>query len=274
MKKILYVLACLLIVFGGGCQTASVPPTSSAPQSSQPPCPYPPLPEQRGRPEYYYREIFFELVDDGDQKYQLHQPAQKEEGKKYPVLIHLHCLGEAETTETYPFTQVTGDYLIKPLIQLVNTHPETYECYAVLPVDHNPTNVRRIVDRLVKYEQADPDRIYLTGTSLGGFGTCNFMFSFPDMLACAVPISGCTLNTGRIERILDLPIRIYHSADDPVVSVSGARALYQALKQAGSEQVTYYELNGYGHMAWNYAHKAELIEWMFLQNRSTRTLRE
>lgn len=266
MKRLLICLCALLLLLCTGCPRPSPVGPESEPAPSQP---WPDLPQQRGRPGYYYREIFFEKVEDGVQTYQLHQPAEKEKGKRYPILIHLHCLGESEGTARYPITKVTGDYLIAPLIKLVNEQPEIFECYTVLPVDATSLNIRRIIERLVTYEQGDPDRVYLTGTSLGGFGTCDYMFTFPETLACAVPISGCTVGADAAP-LVDLPVRIYHSADDPVVSVVTAQQLHQALKAAGSTKVEYFELRGYGHMAWNYAHKPELLEWMFKQNRKDR----
>lgn len=257
-----------ILLFLCGCHSQT--PSSAAPQSSQPSCPYPPLPEQRGAVGSYTRENFFTLVDDGDQMYQLHQPAQKEQGKKYPIVIQLHGAGEAGNVRNYPQTLVIGETLFEPLRNMINRDADTYECYAVMPINYTSTNIRRIIERLVRYEQGDADRVYLTGISAGGFGTCRFMYSFPEMLACAVPVCGCTQNKERVEALTDLPIRIYHSTDDTVVSITTSRGFYNLLKQAGSEKVTFYELKGYGHAAWNAAYNTETVKWMFLQNRSDR----
>lgn len=226
-----------------------------------------PYPTPRGEPGKYTRSNFFDLVSDDIQEYQIHQPAKKVPGVKYPVLIHLHGSGEGGDTRRYPERTLTGSILIDDLISKINRSPDEYECYMVLPIDYSTYKIKLIVDRLINEEDADPDRIYITGASNGGQTSCNFMFSYPDVPAAVVPICGCVTGPYEIDKILNIPIRIYHSADDNVISVETSRGLYHALVDAGAKNVQYFECNGYKHRCWEYAHRTDMLDWMFQQNR-------
>lgn len=265
MKRFTLLLCVAVMLLSCACSRQPCDVSASSNSS-----PYPDLPQQGGQAGDYSRKIFMELVDDGTQMYQLHQPAHKEKGRKYPIVIQLHGSGEANFVKQYPNSSVIADFLFDPLMKMINQDPDTYECYAVLPVNPTSTNLRRIIERLVTYEQGDPDRVYLTGTSMGGFNTCQFMYTFPDMLACAVPVCGCRVNRDRMEPLLDLPMRIYHSVDDEVVPISSSRAFYNVLSETGEHKARLIELQGYGHAAWMAAYQPETIRWMFLQNRKDR----
>jgi len=120
---------------------------------------------------------------------------------------------------------------------------------------------------LVEEQSADSNRVYLTGVSMGGFAVSGFIFAYPDVPACAVMICGCSYDSDRVSDIIDIPIRIYHSDDDNIVSVDVSRGFYDGLIQSGGEKAEYFETTGYRHSCWNYAYNNDLIEWMWLQNK-------
>lgn len=226
-----------------------------------------PYPTPRGEPGKYTEKNFFDLVSDDIQQYQIHQPAKKDSGKKYPVLIHLHGAGEAVDTRDYPSMGYTGTPLINNLIASINDNPDQYEAYMILPVDYSVSKVYLIIERLIFEEDADPNRIYITGGSKGGMASCSFMFTYPDIPAAVVPIAGGQVERNKIKQVLNIPIRIYHSSDDYSVPVETSRELYRALVSAGAKNVEYFECKGYGHKAWVYAGKTDMLIWMFQQNR-------
>ncbi|MCL2884101.1 MAG: hypothetical protein FWF49_01270 [Oscillospiraceae bacterium] len=253
--------------------------TSAATTTAQPtaatttePIVYPPYPAQQGAPGSYTPQNFFNPINDGYNEYKLHRPAAPQAGKKYPVLICLHGAGEGGNVRAYPNVSLTSSIILDNLRNKINSDPAAYESYVVLPIDYNIYGIKDIVDRLISQEQADPDRIYITGCSLGGITTCDFILVYPTVPACAVPVCGCDYSPRRASGILDLPIRVYHSADDPVVSVSSSRDFYNKLKALGDTHIEYFETNGYGHYCWEYAYNTDVLEWMYKQNRQTRTL--
>ncbi|MCL2884184.1 MAG: prolyl oligopeptidase family serine peptidase [Oscillospiraceae bacterium] len=234
---------------------------------------YPPYPAQQGVPGSYTPQNFFNLVTDGFRgMYQLHRPAAPQAGKKYPVLICLHGAGEGNNVRAYPNVSLTSSIILDNLRDKINSNPAQYESYVVLPIDYTVQGIKAIIDRLVSQEQADPDRIYITGCSMGGFTTCDFIFAYPAVPACAVPVCGCNYYPELAKGILNMPIRVYHSADDPVVSVSTSRDFYKNLKALGDTNIAYFETNGYGHGCWEYAYRTDVLEWMYKQNRQIHAL--
>lgn len=219
----------------------------------------------------YTRENFFTLVQDGSTKYQLHRPAEPEKGKKYPILISLHGSGNHDFVEAYPKKGSVG--LIEDFIDDVNEDPKQYESYVVMTVTPGwgpaPQTVKSIIDKLVKEEAADPDRVYIYGVSMGGFATSDFIMTYPDTAAAAVLICGASdLSSANAKKLVDLPLRLYHSDDDPTVGVGASRSFYNKLLGEGAKNAEYFELTGYGHTAWLYAYKSDMVEWMFKQSKN------
>ncbi len=135
----------------------------------------------------------------------------------------------------------------------------------------------------------DPDRVYLTGLSLGGYGTWAFAYREPDRFAALVPVCG-GVSPGRRSRLgvpdwhpaavhpedpwtetaralRDVPIWIFHGADDRTVPAEESRRMAAALEAAGSPP-RYTEYAGVGHDSWVRAYREDgLYEWLFAQRR-------
>ena len=94
----------------------------------------------------------------------------------------------------------------------------------------------------------DPDRVYLTGQSLGGHGTWDIISKRPDLFAAAVPLCG-NGNPSRVAAARRLPIWAFHGAQNPLVPVTGSRDLVAALRAVGSP-VKYTEYPDVGHDVW------------------------
>lgn len=224
-----------------------------------------------GEPGTYTRNNFFTLIEDGDIKYQLHRPAKPEEGKKYPIFIRLHGHELHDFVETYPTMGSLG--LIEDFIDKVNINPEQYESYVVMTISPEwgpkPHVIKHIIEQLIQEESIDSDRIYIYGFSMGGYSASDFIMAYPDDAAATVLICGASeLTPETALKLANLPIRIYHSDDDDVVPVEVSRNFYNKLLTAGGDKAEYYEISGFGHYAWNYAYKSDMVEWMFDQRRS------
>lgn len=182
-------------------------------------------------------------------------------------MIRLHGANQEAPVELYPTLNAVG--LIEDLIDNISTNPEQYESYVVMMIGYpSPDSLKGLIDRLVSQESADPDRVYIYGFSAGGWGTSDFIKAYPDAAAAAVMICGANPPTSeQAKKLVNLPIRLYHSDDDNVVSVEESRQFYKQLRLAGSKKVKYYETTGLKHDAWLYAYKTDMLEWMFAQNR-------
>lgn len=124
---------------------------------------------------------------------------------------------------------------------------------------------------------ANPQRIYLTGLSMGGYGTWYLAGKYPGKFAAITPICGGILMpdmarqqspddrvpyTEAAKKVGKTPVWIFHGGDDPVVPVTESRRMDEALKTLGGE-VHYTEYPGVGHNSWEKAYaEPELLTWM------------
>lgn len=119
---------------------------------------------------------------------------------------------------------------------------------------------------LVARLPVDPDRVLLTGMSLGGHGVWNCAVEFPDRLAAIAPVCGIGVPS-RAMRLAKLPIWAFHGALDDVVPLAPDRLMVDAVRAAGGRpKFTVYP--DIGHNAWDpaYADPA-LYDWLLAQRR-------
>jgi predicted peptidase len=135
----------------------------------------------------------------------------------------------------------------------------------------------------------DPRRTYLTGLSMGGYGSWDLAARYPRKFAAVVSICGAIIlsprqraefpdlaksaypddpksYSGFASKFGKTPVWIFHGADDDSVPVENSRKLFAALKAAGGN-VRYTEYPGVGHASWDNAYaEPELSKWLFSQS--------
>jgi predicted peptidase len=126
--------------------------------------------------------------------------------------------------------------------------------------------VLELLTRLAGDYSIDPDRVYLVGQSLGGFGTWDLISKRPDVFAAAVPLCGGG-SAARVAAARRVAIWAFHGALDQTVPVARSRVLVAALRAAGSS-VKYTEYPDVGHDVWTRAFaERDLPAWLFAQKR-------
>ena len=126
-----------------------------------------------------------------------------------------------------------------------------------------------LLDELKETLPVDQSRIYLSGLSMGGFGTFDAIMRRPNEFAVAMPICGGGDIT-RADEIAHIPLWIFHGADDPVVPADLSREMDEALQKVGGN-VRYTEYDGVSHDSWNNAFaEKDYLSWMFSQVRLVR----
>ena len=129
------------------------------------------------------------------------------------------------------------------------------------------SGLARRLDQLIAKKPIDTRRIYLTGLSMGGYGTWDLIARQPERFAAAIPICGGG-DPATAERIKHIPLWVFHGDADSAVKVSRSRDMVAALKQAGGEP-KYTEYEGVGHDSWTRTYKSpEIYEWLFSQRLS------
>ena len=131
----------------------------------------------------------------------------------------------------------------------------------------NADDVIGLLEEVIGKHDIDPQRVHLTGLSMGGFGTWAILAKKPDLFASAVPICGGG-DPGTAARFKDVPIWAFHGVDDDVVPVGKTRAMEEALRAAGARDLhaTYYE--GVGHDSWTRTYDNPAVyAWMMQRSR-------
>lgn len=122
------------------------------------------------------------------------------------------------------------------------------------------------LEAVLKKHPIDPDRVYVTGQSMGGVGTWGLIANHPGRFAGAVPICGLW-NPADARKMKDVPIWAFHGARDMAVPVSGSRDMIDALRKLGANP-RYTEYPDLGHGVWAEAYATEALwAWLFAQRR-------
>lgn len=147
----------------------------------------------------------------------------------------------------------------------------THECMIVMPRCPWDTfwvaKVESILDFIeqIKSEfNVDEKRIYLTGLSMGGFGTWFTAMAKPELFAAIVPICGGGMEWNA--NVLTMPVQTFHGVDDDVVPVCHTDNMVAKMKSLGLD-VTYTRIPNAGHEIWNDIYTPELLEWMLSKHK-------
>ena len=123
-----------------------------------------------------------------------------------------------------------------------------------------------VLDEVIAKWPVDKKRIYVMGMSMGGYGTWEALMRRPQLWAAAVPICGGG-DPARVVTYKDVPIWVWHGANDTTVPPVNSRTLVEALKKAGGAP-KYTELERVNHGSWEPAFSTpELYTWLFAQKR-------
>jgi predicted peptidase len=129
-----------------------------------------------------------------------------------------------------------------------------------------------LLDEISAEFSSDPERIYLTGLSLGGHGAWQLGSAYPDKFAAIIPICGWG-DPSRITALRAVPTWAFHGACDDVVSINGSVSMVAALRQCGGNaRLTIYPDTGHV-MTWQKAYQEQrLYDWLLGQHRTSRKL--
>lgn len=199
--------------------------------------------------------------------YLLYKPAQYDDDKnhRWPVIISLHGSGECGNVPKMASMALPAHVASRPtkfpfIVVAVNAPSMWYR-------GHNGAAVFEILDQVQAQLRTDPDRVYLTGYSMGGFGTWELAIARPDVFAAIVPVCGKGLPPAAAN-IASLPTWAFHGAKDANVPVSGSRQMIEAMKAAGGHP-RYTEYPSMGHEIWDGVYGSmSVYKWLLEQRRA------
>jgi predicted peptidase len=196
----------------------------------------------------------------------LHVPAgpPPDDEAGWPLLLYLHGAGERGSDpeelkqQGVPrLIEERGDF---PFVTLAPQCPEGEAWYRYRRA------VLALLDELVERQPVDRSRVYLTGNSMGGYGTWGLAARHPDRFAAIAPICGGGLRTdgfpGKVKALREVPVWAFHGALDTAVLPAESQRLVDALRAEGGE-VRFTLYPDLGHDSWTrtYADPA-LYAWL------------
>jgi predicted peptidase len=209
----------------------------------------------------------FKNADGTESPYVLFVPANYDGKSEVPVILFLHGAGETKGGQKKPVEVGLGPVLKKeekefPAIVII-PQAETRGWGAETP---NAKRALAILETVTKEYKTDAKRLYLTGLSMGGYGTWSIIATQPDKFAAIVPICGGGDPTAAA-KFKDVPCWVFHGDKDAAVPVQKSREMIEALKKAGGTP-KYTEYPGVPHNSWDaaYADK-EMWKWLFAQKK-------
>ncbi len=216
--------------------------------------------------------------------YAVYVPRDYNKEKEWPLVVFLHGAGERGNDGLIQTNEGIGPAIRKnperfPAVVLFPQCPKDSAWISV------PAMLDDVIERTRKEYRIDEKRIYLTGLSMGGYGTWIWGAVHTDLFAAMIPICGggktddlkhlnkeqVTKDYGtledRVARLVSVPIWAFHGAADDVVPPARSREMVELLRAAGSS-IQYTEYPGVNHNSWSatYADEA-VVRWMFSQKK-------
>ena len=214
--------------------------------------------------------------------YRLLKPQKIEPGKRYPLLLFLHGLGERGADNARQLKHGAGEFAKAE-------NRRKYPCFVVAPqcpadkrwvrgklkspeyvMSATPSEPMALalesIEKLAADLPVDQRRIYVTGLSMGGFGTWDVIERRPDFFAAAIPICGRG-DPAHAAKLKNLPLWAFHGEQDPLVPVGRTKVMIEAIRKAGgTPKMTIYP--GVGHDSWTATYaNPEVLAWLFEQKK-------
>lgn len=217
--------------------------------------------------------------------YEIYVPAGYSTAQQWPVILFLHGAGERGSDRLLQTSNALG--------AAIRRAPSAYPAIVIFPQVPNdstwvgtPSQVAMTaLDNAMAEFRIDPDRVYLTGLSMGGNGTWHLAYRFPERFAAIAPICAFVTALGRgmfkaavptdsgdvyqtlARRVAKLPTWIFHGEIDQPVPVAQSRQAAEAIRKAGGD-VRYTEFLGMDHNVWDATYASpQFITWLFAQRR-------
>ncbi len=177
--------------------------------------------------------------------------------REWPLLIFLH--GAGERGSDLSLVGIHG-----PLKERREGRDLPFVIVAPQVSEGGRWSVGRVaatLDAAIAAYRIDESRVYLTGLSMGGFGTWEAIEHMPERFAAAVPVCGGGNPIGLAEA-RDVPVWAFHGDADPVVPLAASAVMVNALEASGG-QVQFTVYPGVGHDSWTETYaNPEVYEWL------------
>ena len=202
-----------------------------------------------------------DLGDDHSYDFLLYLPEDYEPTKPHAFMLFLHGRGESNgplsiVKKWGPPRLVDGGQKLPYIIASPQCPRKSFWSQA-----GEQAKLDKFLAHLQEKYAIDEGRMYLTGLSMGGFGSWTLAANHPDKFAAVLPVCGRG-NPADAEKLKDIPIWAWHGLADSVVKPAGTEDMVKAIREAGGEKLIYTSLEGIGHNSWSAAYSTpQIYQW-------------
>jgi predicted peptidase len=196
-------------------------------------------------------------------------PGYTDFGGSRPLIVYLH--GAGETNKGLDVLQNCDVWACAKEHISVKDFPFIVVSPMTPKHGWEPLHVKWFIEQIVHDPftrcRIDPNRIYLTGVSMGGFGTFHTACAYPKMFAAIAPVCGGG-EPEKAEQLKDVPTWAFHGDADDIVSYKCSAAMIEAVKKAGGAKAILTTFEGGGHgIAGEVYQNPELYRWMLMHRK-------
>jgi len=207
-------------------------------------------------------EQSLDLGDGGSIEYLLYLPADYDASKPHPFMLFLH--GRGESNGPLSMVKIWGPpRLVEKGRKLpyIIASPQCPKNPSRWSDDTQQANLVALIAHLEKTLSIDETRMYLTGLSMGGYGSWTLATAMPDKFAAVAPVCGKGDPT-QAAKLKDTPVWAWHGTEDKAVPFKHSEEMVDAIRTAGGEKVRFTSLEGIGHNSWSAAYATpDLYAW-------------
>jgi predicted peptidase len=214
-----------------------------------------------------FHDKTFKNADNTNSPYVVFVPHNYDGKTEVPVILFLHGSGESKGGMKKPVEVGIGPAIkrdekaVGAIVVIPQSEKRTWNASS-----DDGKRALAILDTVMKEYKTDAKRVYLTGLSMGGYGTWSLAAAHPERWAAIAPICGGGDPTAA-ERIKHLPCWCFHGDKDTAVNVKKSQEMIEALKKAGGTP-KYTEYPGVAHNSWDKAYaEKEFFPWLMAQKK-------
>lgn len=194
--------------------------------------------------------------------YVIRYPEQFQPTRKYPLLFYIHGAGgrgrDIRLISEHDFFTKTEEYGQN----FISIAPQCYEdsWFSIFE------QLQEFISAMIHLNFIDRDRVYVMGSSMGGYATWQLAMSRPELFAAIVPICGGGMYWNA-ERLAHMGVWAFHGSDDTTVFPEESKKIVDAVNtNGGHARLTIYE--GEGHNAWTPTFRdPEMWKWLLAQTK-------
>ena len=186
---------------------------------------------------------------------------EKKSNKKWPLILFLHGIGERgnnlEQLKLHGIPKIVESNKDFPFITVSPQCPIEFDWRENKMQD----KVIAMLDNFIKNNNIDIERIYITGLSMGGYGTWSILSKRPNLFAAAIPICGGG-DTANALKLKEIPIWTFHGEDDDVIPVTETIDMVEAINNInGNIKFTMYSNTKHDSWTQTYNNK-NIYNWL------------